>query len=102
MFIVSVRLLLGCVRSFQQAPEEALGKREACQNAIFFRDSLTRELYMLIFLFPYLVKCLAYLATFLSHRPATPYILCSPTLCLLVRSSNSYAVNWTTGIFTEV
>jgi hypothetical protein len=57
------------VLSVQQAPEEALGKGEAYQNVLFVRDSLTRKLYMLIFVFPYLVKCLAYLATFLSDRP---------------------------------
>jgi hypothetical protein len=52
---------------------------------------------MLIFVPPYLVKCLAYLAPFLSDRPTISYTLCTSSMCTMVRSSNSEAVDWATG-----
>lgn len=64
MVAVFIRLTL-----IQQAPVEALGKEEAYQNVLFVRYSLTTQLYMLIFVFPYLVKYLVYLAPIFIRPP---------------------------------
>jgi len=85
----------------QQAPVEALGKEKVYQNVLFVRYSLNRQLYMLIFVFPYLVKCLVCLAPFLSDRTTIPYILCSTSMYILVRSSDSGAVDSATGRTTD-